>query len=335
MADTLHVRGVALSKPEKVLFPDDGITKLDLATYYDDIAEVMLPHVRGRPVNMQRFPDGIDGGAFYEKKVPSHFPDWVPTTQVDTADGPQRQVVADDARTLVYLAQQACITPHTWLSREDDLDRPDQLIFDLDPSDGDPDTLAKVRRATRLVGGLLDDLGLTTYLKTTGSRGYHVLVAAAPPPRVRRRPGVRARRGRAARERGARPAHPRAPEGQARRPGLRRRAAERLRQTAVPPYAVRPRPGARWRPRSSGPSCRGSRRTATTSRRYAADCAAAPAPGPTSAGTPRASPAPEASRLSVVPCGHGPPRDREDVHRLALSMPGATRYPDERRPSTR
>ena len=292
VADTLHVHGVALSKPEKVLFPDDGITKLDLATYYDEIAEVMLPHVRGRPVNMQRFPDGIDGGAFYEKKVPSHFPDWVPTTQVDTADEPQRQVVADDARTLVYLAQQACITPHTWLSREDDLDRPDQLIFDLDPSDDDPDTLAKVRRATRLVGGLLDDLGLTTYLKTTGSRGYHVLVP------LRRDLGfddVRAFARRVA-ERLVE-ASPTCSPSSTGRPS----AATGSSSTCCATATGRPRcrrtpsgPGRarRWRPRSSGPSCPGSRRTATTSHRYADGCAAAPAPGPTSAGTPRASPAP-------------------------------------------
>ena len=137
----------------------------------------MLPHLRGRPVNMQRFPDGIDGMAFYEKKVPSHFPDWVHTVEVHTVDGTQRQVVVDDRRSLVYLAQQACITPHTWLCTNKNLEKPDQLIFDLDPSDDD---LAKVRRATRLVGELLDDLGLTTYLKTTGSRGYHVLVPLRP-----------------------------------------------------------------------------------------------------------------------------------------------------------
>jgi bifunctional non-homologous end joining protein LigD len=126
---------------------------------------------------MQRFPDGIDGMAFYEKKVPSHFPDWVHTVEVHTVDGKQRQVVLDDRRSLVYLAQQACITPHTWLCTNKDLEKPDQLIFDLDPTDDD---LAKVRRATRLVGELLDDLGLTTYLKTTGSRGYHVLVPLRP-----------------------------------------------------------------------------------------------------------------------------------------------------------
>ena len=172
-----EVAGVEISKPDKVLFPDDGLTKLDLARYYDAVADVMLPHLRGRPVNMQRFPDGIGGMAFYEKKVPSHFPDWVHRIEVHTEDGTQRQVVVDDRRSLVYLAQQACLTPHTWLCTTRNLEKPDQLVFDLDPSDDD---LKKVRRATRMVGELLDELGLTTYLKTTGSRGYHVLVPLRP-----------------------------------------------------------------------------------------------------------------------------------------------------------
>jgi bifunctional non-homologous end joining protein LigD len=182
MSSASEVAGVEISKPDKVLFPDDpahnyAVTKLDLAEYYAAVASVMVPHLRGRPVNMQRFPDGIGGMAFYEKKVPSHFPDFVHTVEVHTEDGTQRQVVVDDRRTLVYLAQQACLTPHTWLCTEKDLERPDQLVFDLDPSDDD---LGKVRRATRLVGELLDDLGLTTYVKTTGSRGYHVLVPLRP-----------------------------------------------------------------------------------------------------------------------------------------------------------
>ena len=172
-----EVAGVEISKPDKVLFPDVGVTKLDLATFYDAVADVMLPHLRGRPVNMQRFPDGVGAMAFYEKKVPAHFPDWVHSVEVHTEDGAQRQVVVDDRRTLVYLAQQACITTHTWLCTTKDLERPDQLVFDLDPTDND---LKKVRRATRLVGDLLAELGLTTYLKTTGSRGYHVLVPLRP-----------------------------------------------------------------------------------------------------------------------------------------------------------
>jgi len=171
------VDGVEISHPDKELFPQSdrgpAVTKADLARYYAEVAAVMLPHLRERPVNMQRFPDGIAGGAFYEKKVPAHFPEWVATVEVATSDGPQRQVVVNDSRSLVYLAQQACLTPHTWLCRADRLDRPDQLVVDLDPSVED---LARVRRATRMVGELLDELGLRAYLKSTGSRGYHVLV---------------------------------------------------------------------------------------------------------------------------------------------------------------
>ncbi len=177
MSERHEVAGVEISKPDKVLFPtsDRGaaVTKLDLARYYESVAEVMLPHLVDRPVNMQRFPDGVDGMSFYEKKVPSHFPDFVHTTEVTTSDGRQRQVVVNDVRSLVYLAQQACITPHTWLCRDDALHRPDLLVFDLDPS---VPGLPQVRRATRLVGELLDDVGLTSVVKTTGSRGYHVVV---------------------------------------------------------------------------------------------------------------------------------------------------------------
>ncbi len=245
MTGTNEVAGVEISKPDKALFPASGkakaVTKLDLATYYESVAGVMLPHLKDRPVNMQRFPDGIDGMSFYEKKVPSHFPDFVDTVEVHTADGNQRQVVVNTERSLVYLAQQACLTPHTWLSRSDDLDRPDQLVFDLDPSVED---LEAVRRATRLVGELLDDLGLTSFVKTTGSRGYHVLV---PLRRSKDFDDVRA----FARSVGE--------VLVAREPDLLTLEARKAKrgervlidvqrngygQTAVPPYAVRARPGA-------------------------------------------------------------------------------------------
>jgi bifunctional non-homologous end joining protein LigD len=181
VSGTTEVAGVEVTKPDKVLFPDEQITKLDLARYYDAVAEVMLPHLRGRPVNMQRFPDGIGAFSFYEKKVPTHFPDWMHTVEVHTESGAQRQVVVDDRRSLVYLAQQACVTPHTWLCTSRHLQEPDQLVFDLDPAAEDgPSVLAKVRRATRMTGELLGELGLTSYVKTTGSRGYHVLVPLRP-----------------------------------------------------------------------------------------------------------------------------------------------------------
>jgi bifunctional non-homologous end joining protein LigD len=179
------VAQIDISHPDKVLFPDsdssnepgEGLTKADLAEYYASVASVMLPHLTDRPISMQRFPDGIDQGGFYEKKVPSHFPDWLDTADVETADGTQSQVTVNSARTLVYLANQGCITPHTWLSRTRALDRPDQLVFDLDPS---IDDLAMLRRATTMTGELLDAIGLTSYLKSSGSRGYHVVVPLRP-----------------------------------------------------------------------------------------------------------------------------------------------------------
>ncbi|CAN5827687.1 non-homologous end-joining DNA ligase [soil metagenome] len=165
-----------ISNPDKVLFNSDrngGLTKFGLAKYYQSVASVMVPYLAERPVSMQRFPDGIDGPGFYEKKVPAHFPPWVDTVKVETAQDMQCQVVIGDQRSLVYLADQACITPHTWLSRARALDYPDQLMFDLDPSGDDVD---KVRRVTSMTGELLDELGLTAFVKTTGSRGYHVVV---------------------------------------------------------------------------------------------------------------------------------------------------------------
>jgi bifunctional non-homologous end joining protein LigD len=245
MSPRTELAGVEISKPDKELFPESGagpaVTKLDLARYYEAVASVMLPHLRDRPVNMQRFPDGIEKSAFYEKKVPSHFPDFVRTVEVDTSDGSQRQVVVSDARTLVYLAQQACITPHTWLSRSDDLERPDQLVFDLDPS---VPGLPAVRKATRLVGELLDDLGLTSVLKTTGSRGYHVVV---PLSRRETFDDVRTFARQVARVLVDREPDLLTLEARKIKRGdrvlvdIQRNAYG---QTAVPPYAVRARPGA-------------------------------------------------------------------------------------------
>ncbi len=245
MGDADEVAGVPISRPDKELFPasDQGapVTKLELARYYASVAQVMLPHLKGRPVNMQRFPDGIASTSFYEKKVPAHFPEFVHTTQVQTADGPQRQVVVDDIRSLVYLAQQACITPHAWLSRTDDLEHPDQLVIDLDPS---VPALPAVRRATRLVGELLDSLGLVSLVKTTGSRGYHVVVP------IRRTETFDDTRGFA---------RAMAQVLVDREPDLLTLEARKAKrgdrvlvdvqrngygQTAVPPYAVRARPGA-------------------------------------------------------------------------------------------
>jgi bifunctional non-homologous end joining protein LigD len=167
---------VEISNPDKVLFPDDGITKAELARYYERIAQAMLPHVRGRPVHMQRFPDGVGGPEIQQKQAPDYFPDFVRRVEVRRKGGGSvTHPVIDNVETLVYLADQACITPHTWLARDDRLDNPDQLIFDLDPV-GEEVDLEALREATRVTKALLEELGLATYLKTTGSRGYHVVV---------------------------------------------------------------------------------------------------------------------------------------------------------------
>ncbi|HXV80558.1 MAG TPA: non-homologous end-joining DNA ligase [Candidatus Binatia bacterium] len=157
----------------KVFFPDCGITKGEIVDYYDRVAETMLPHVRGRIVTMRRFPNGITGKSFYQKEVPDYFPEWIERVEVKKEDGKLVQLVIENAATLVYLANQACITPHVWLSRAVSRDRPDRLIFDLDPSDSD---FGPVRDGARELREMLQQAGLHPYLMTTGSRGLHVVV---------------------------------------------------------------------------------------------------------------------------------------------------------------
>lgn len=234
-------RTVELSHVDKVLFPEDGLTKGDLIEYYRKVSDAMLPHLRGRAVSMHRFPDGLDGDDFYQKETPDHFPDWIRTERVAKEGGTVRHVVCDDAATLVYLANQACITPHVWLSRVDRLRHPDRMVFDLDPSDG---TVAEVRRAARRVREALEELELVPYLMTTGSRGFHVWV---PLPRREDFDHVRAFAHDLARVLAARHPERLTVEHRKERRG-ERVFLDYLRngyaQTAVPPYAVRARPGA-------------------------------------------------------------------------------------------
>jgi bifunctional non-homologous end joining protein LigD len=164
-------RAIAISHPDKELFPD-GITKLDLARHYDAVAEAMVPLVRDRPLALQTFPGGIEGKGFFVKKVPSHFPDWIPRAEVDKEGGTNVQVLGNDAATLVFLAGQNVITPHIWLSKVDKPHQPDRLILDFDPSPGA--TFDDVRVAARAAGERLRDAGLATFAMVTGSRGVHV-----------------------------------------------------------------------------------------------------------------------------------------------------------------
>ena len=171
-------REVEISRPEKILFPEDGITKRELADYYRRIAPWMLPHLRDRPLAMECYPDGIDRPSFFRKNAPSHFPGWIRTVTIaKKSGGAVRHVVCNDVARLVYLANQACITPHIWLSRIDKLACPDQMVFDLDPSG---DTFGPVKTTAQSLKRLLDRLGLPAYLKTTGSRGLRVAVPLRP-----------------------------------------------------------------------------------------------------------------------------------------------------------
>lgn len=167
-------RAVEISNPEKVLFPDDSVTKTDLVGYFDQIASTMIPEMRNRLVTMERYPDGIHHQRIIQKEVSRHFPDWVPRKTVPKEGGGRvTHVVCQNQPTLVYLANQACVTPHVTLSRNDRLDHPDQMVFDLHPSTR---SFVEVRRTALTMRELMDELGLVSFAKATGSRGIHVIV---------------------------------------------------------------------------------------------------------------------------------------------------------------
>ena len=162
-----------ITHPEKVLFPDDGITKGELAAYYDAVAPVMVPLIRGRPVTMERYPSGIGEKGFMQKNVSRGFPAWLQRVEVPKKGGVVNYPLVQETRDLLWLANQNCITPHVWTSRVPDLQRPDICVFDLDPSEDNPKVL---RAATLAVRDLLAEIGLASLVKTSGSKGFHVVV---------------------------------------------------------------------------------------------------------------------------------------------------------------
>jgi bifunctional non-homologous end joining protein LigD len=163
---------VQISSPDKRLFPC-GITKRELAGYYERVGEVMVPHVRDRPLTLHVFPKGITQEGIYIKQAPKHFPEWIKRVTVRKRGGTVDHAVANRTDTLVYLAGQNVITPHVWLSRADIIEKPDRLIFDFDP---EHTRFAEVRAAARELGHVLRDLGLAPHAMTSGSRGIHVTV---------------------------------------------------------------------------------------------------------------------------------------------------------------
>jgi bifunctional non-homologous end joining protein LigD len=169
-------RELRVSNLDKVYWPDDGITKGDLLAYYWNVADLLLPHLRDRPLTMKRMPDGLAGAPFYEKQVPAHAPDWLPTAAVPTEEESRvvEFVLAQDRASLLYVVNLGCIEMHPLHARAGSLDRPDYAFFDLDPFE--PYTYEDVRIVAKLVKVVLDGLGLRGYAKTSGATGMQVFV---------------------------------------------------------------------------------------------------------------------------------------------------------------
>ncbi len=169
-----------VTRPDKLMFSSDGLTKEDVAEYYRKIADRILPYLKDRPLVMHRYPDGISGKDFYQKQIPDYFPDSIPRVSVELREeGQQEMVVCDSENSLVYLVNQGVLTPHVWLSSRDNLERPDFLIFDLDPpkdAEAGSNVFNLVKQAARLCKEMCDSMGIPAYLMTSGASGMHVRI---------------------------------------------------------------------------------------------------------------------------------------------------------------
>jgi bifunctional non-homologous end joining protein LigD len=174
----MPARRIRITSPDRVLFPDDGITKGDLFAYYDAVAPVLVPHLRSRPFTMKRYREGIAGGGFFQKQAPKGMPAWIATRQFRTfpREGGSRLVdfpLVNSREALLWMVQMHCIDMNAWYSRVDKPHRPDFVLFDLDPPEGG---FALAVRVAHLVCEALEALGLRSYVKTSGADGIHVLV---------------------------------------------------------------------------------------------------------------------------------------------------------------
>ena len=172
---------VELTSADRVLFPEDGVTKGDLFRYYDGVAPVLVPHLRDRPFTMKRWREGLAGGSFFQKQAPKGMPRWIPTRRFEThpREGGSRMVdfpLVNSADALLWMVQMHCIDMNAWYSRIDKPDRPDFVLFDLDPPD---DGFALTVRVAHLIRHALERLDLDSYVKTSGADGIHVLVPIA------------------------------------------------------------------------------------------------------------------------------------------------------------
>jgi DNA ligase D-like protein (predicted polymerase) len=172
-------REVRVTSPDKLLFPKAGISKLDLVRYYEAVQEPLMRAMGGRPVLLQRFPKGVGGPNFFQKRVPENAPEWLETTTVQTVNGtPSRALVAADVAHVAWAVNLACLGFHVWPNRAEDPEHADELRLDLDPQPGTG--FAEARAAAWVLKALLDELGIAGYPKTTGNRGLHVYVRLQP-----------------------------------------------------------------------------------------------------------------------------------------------------------
>lgn len=167
---------IDISGRDKTFFPQAGLSKGDLIDYYQQVAGVMVPHMKRYGVSMQRFPDGLQGEGFYTKDTPEYFPGWIKTIKIPKREGGSFEApVVDKPAVLVYLANQAMITLHLYLARTDDLEHPDKMIYDLDPPEESKDYDA-VRKAALAMRDVMNELDLKSWVQTSGSKGFHVVI---------------------------------------------------------------------------------------------------------------------------------------------------------------
>lgn len=167
----MEIAGVEISNPDKIIFTQKKVTKGDMALYYERIAPLMLPFLKDRPLTLQRFPGGIKESGFYQKNAADYFPDFIETVEIETEEGTNTQIICNNMKTLVYLANQGTVVFHIWLSRKDKLREPDKIVFDLDPPAG---SFKQVKKAAIVMRDFLQEKGIETSLMTSGKSGLHL-----------------------------------------------------------------------------------------------------------------------------------------------------------------
>lgn len=167
----MQIAGVEISNADKIIFPKKKITKGQMISYYEKIAPLMLPYLKDRPLTLHRFPNGVKESGFYQKNASDYFPDFLKTVKVETEEGTNTQVICNDVKSLVYLANQGTVEFHIWLSKKDKLRQPDKIIFDLDPSEDD---FEKIKEGAKTLRDLLKKKKIDPSLMTSGKSGLHL-----------------------------------------------------------------------------------------------------------------------------------------------------------------